>query len=145
MGRLNIPRGSRLYLDTAPIIYSVEEHDVYWPELQPIWKALGAGELQVVTSEISLLETLVHPIRYDNSELADSYNELLTGGEVYLVPITASVLRTAAEFRAHQNFKTPDAIHCATALLSGCEFLIANDTGFRRLKNIEVIILSDLF
>jgi putative addiction module antidote len=59
VGRLNFPRGSRLYLDTVPIIYTVEEHDVYWTELQPIWTAFAAGEVQIVTSEISLLETLV--------------------------------------------------------------------------------------
>jgi predicted nucleic acid-binding protein len=144
VGRLTFPRGSRLYFDAAPIIYSVEEHRVYWPELQPVWTAFNAGELQIVTSELSLLETLVRPIRDGNANLAEAYNELLTGGDVFLIPVNTSILRASAELRAHQNFKTPDAIHCATALSSGCDFLIANDNGFRRLENINVVILSDL-
>ncbi|MBK9527483.1 MAG: hypothetical protein IPO41_04005 [Acidobacteria bacterium] len=38
-------------------IYAIEEHDVYWLHLQPIWTAFTAGEVQIVTSEITLLET----------------------------------------------------------------------------------------
>lgn len=144
MGRLNFPRGTKLYLDTAPIIYAIEEHEVYWTELQPIWTAFAAGEIQVVTSEISLLETLVHPIRDNNSKLADTYNELLTESEVFLIPISTEILRAAAELRANHNLKTPDAIHAATAVASGCQHLIANDSGFRRLTSIDVIILDDL-
>lgn len=144
MGRLNFPQGSRLYLDTAPFIYAIEEHIVYWDYLRPIWTAFEAGEVQVVTSEISLLETLVQPIRDNNSKLANTYNELLTGSEVFLVPVSTEILRTAAELRATQNFKTPDAIHAATAMTSGCQYLVANDNGFRRLTSIEVFILDDL-
>lgn len=144
MGKLTFPHGSRLYFDTAPIIYSVEEHAVYWPELQPIWKAFSVGELQIVTSELSLLETLIRPIRDDNADLTQTYDELLTGGEVFLFPINISILRAAAELRAQQNFKTPDAIHAATATLSNCDYLISNDTGFRRLTTIDVVTLSDL-
>lgn len=144
MGRLTFPPGSRLYLDTAPIIYSVEEHGVYWPELQPIWTAFSKGVCQIFTSELSLLETLVRPIREGNTDLAKGYDELLTGGEIFLIPIDIDVLRASAELRAHHNLKTPDAIHAATALASNCEVFISNDAAFRRLENINVVMLSDL-
>lgn len=144
MGRLDLASGTRLYLDTAPIIYAIEEHDVYWLHLQPIWTAFTAGEVQIVTSEITLLETLVRPLRDRDSKLADTYNELLTGSEVFLIPISTDILRAAAELRAKHNLKTPDAIHAATAITSGCQHLIANDNGFRRITTIDVIILDDL-
>ncbi|MEQ1924412.1 MAG: PIN domain-containing protein [Pyrinomonadaceae bacterium] len=144
MGRLDFASGRRLYLDTAPIIYAIEEHDVYWLHLQPIWTAFTAGEVQIVTSEITLLETLVRPLRDRDSKLADTYNELLTGSEVFLIPISTDILRAAAELRAKHNLKTPDAIHAATAITSGCQYLIANDNGFRRITTIDVIILDDL-
>ncbi|MGE0654253.1 MAG: type II toxin-antitoxin system VapC family toxin [Pyrinomonadaceae bacterium] len=56
----------------------------------------------------------------------------------------AAILRYAARLRATQNFKTPDAIHAATAMLSNCDHLVSNDAGFRRFAAIDVIILSDL-
>ncbi len=141
---LTFLRGSRIYLDTAPLIYTIEEHGVYWPELQPVWTEFRDGKLRIVTSELSLLETLVRPIREGNAGLANAYDELLTAGEVSLIPVTTSILRAAAELRANHNLKTPDAIHAATAIASNCDYLVANDNGFRRLTDINVIILADL-
>jgi len=83
-------------------------------------------------------------MRDRDSKLADTYNELLTESEVFLVPISTAILRTAAELRANLNLKTPDAIHAATAITSGCQHIIANDSGFRRVTSIDVIILDDL-
>lgn len=144
MGRLTFPRGSRVYLDTAPIIYSVEEHESYWIVLEPLWAFLKNGEIEVVTSELSMLETLVLPLRNEDVDLINAYETLLTASQIELIPITVLVLRTAAKLRAEQNLKTPDAIHAATALLSNCDYLVSNDTGLSRLTAIDVIILSDL-
>ncbi len=144
MGRLTFPDHSKLYLDAAPIIYSVEEHPEYWSILQQVWGPLDEGAIKVITSELSLLETLVVPLRDQNEALVADYETLLTSFKVEMLPITDSVLRYAAELRANHNLKTPDAIHAATAITSDSDFLIANDSGFRRLENIKVIILSDL-
>lgn len=144
MGRLSFPDGSRIYLDTSVIIYGVEERESYWPVLQPLWNSLKNGEIKVVTSELSLLETLVVPIRNQDADLITGYETLLTASQVELIPISLLVLRTAARLRAEQNLKTPDAVHAATALLSNCDYLVSNDTGFRRLAGIDVVILSDL-
>lgn len=143
MGRLTFPRGSRVYLDTAPIIYSVEEHELYGPVLQPFWELLENGEIGVVTSELSVLETLVLPLRNQDAELVTAYEALLTASEIELVPISFLHLRTAAKLRAEQNLKTPDSIHAATASLTGCDFLVSNDDGLRRLTTVNVVILSD--
>jgi hypothetical protein len=51
MGTLSLPNGGRVYVDTAPIIYSVERKADYETLLQPVWDAMDAGALQVVTSE----------------------------------------------------------------------------------------------
>ncbi len=144
MGRLILPPGSIAYLDASPIIYSVEEHPVYWHPLQDVWTSLDSGEITVVTSELSLLETLVVPIRDHNTDLINAYDTLLTGFKVALIPIDISHLREAARLRALQNLKTPDAIHAATAILAGCTHLITNDPSFRRVEAIEVAVLSDL-
>lgn len=144
MGRLTLQHGSRVYLDTAPIIYSVEKNPDYWPLVQDVWQAVENGDIEIFTSELTLLEVLVHPVRNKDEDLAKAYSDLLLGSEVQLVPISISVLTEAAGLRATLNLKTRDAIHGASALLSGCDQLIANDDSFRRLTNISVTLLSDL-
>ena len=144
MGRLNLPDGSRVYLDTSPFIYTVQEIEKYWQLLDSFWTTVSDGFVEVITSELTLLETLVYPIRIGDLELANSFEQLLNSPTVELIPIRQSTLRKAADLRAHHNLKTPDAIHAATAITSGCQHLLANDNGFRRLTSIDVIILDDL-
>ena len=144
MGQLIFPLFSKVYLDTSPIIYSVEKHADYWQLLTTLWQSLKANEIEVFTSELTLLETLVQPIKQKNQMLISAYESLLTTTEINLLPITLDILRKAANFRATQNLKTPDAIHTATAFSANCNYLISNDDGFKRVSNINVVILSEI-
>ncbi len=40
--------------------------------------------------------------------------------------------------------KAPDAIHAATALDVGAALFITNDSGFRRVSGLPVVVLSEL-
>lgn len=144
MGQLNLPSAATIYLDTQVIIYTVEANPNYYSLLQPLWLKFQAGEIELMTSELTLLETLVFPLKNANSILVRDYEQLLLSSEIQLVPITQSVLRTAANLRANTNLKTPDAIHAATAISEGCTLFLTNDNGFRNIPNLSVIILSDV-
>lgn len=48
-------------------------------------------------------------------------------GSVETVPLTTEVFRRAAELRADNALRTPDAIHLAAALVGGCSALWTND------------------
>lgn len=122
----------------------MEKHDDFWPILEQFWATAKSGEISVVTSELTLLEVLVKPISLGRQLLIDAYDKLLLKSDVRLLPIDSAILREAARLRATQNFKTPDAIHAATASLSNCGYLISNDLTFRRLADVQVVILSDL-
>jgi predicted nucleic acid-binding protein len=91
-----------------------------------------------------LLETLVQPIKQNNQTLISAYESLLNTTEINLLPISLDILRESAKLRATQNLKTPDAIHAATAFSANCDYLITNDDGFKRVSNINIVILSDL-
>lgn len=144
MGQLSFPLNAKVYLDTSPVIYSVEKHADYWQILVSLWQSLKAREIEVFTSELTLLETLVQPIKQNNQTLMTAYESLLTATDIRLLPISLDVLRESANLRATQNLKTPDAIHAATAFSANCEYIVTNDDGFKRLSNINIITLDDL-
>jgi hypothetical protein len=50
-------------LDTAPLIYFIEKHLTYLPLLLPFFESVERGEMQVVTSTLTITEVLVHPYR----------------------------------------------------------------------------------
>lgn len=59
MGQLNIPDGSIVYLDTSILIYTIEKFPNYLPLLEPMWEQLETGKIQAISSELTLMETLV--------------------------------------------------------------------------------------
>ena len=144
MGQLNLPSSATIYLDTQVIIYTVEANQNYYSLLQPLWLKFQAGEIELMTSELTLLETLVFPLKNSNTILVSDYEQLLLSSDIQLVPITQSVLRTAANLRANTHLKTPDAIHAATAISEGCTLFLTNDNGFRNVPHLSVVILTDV-
>jgi predicted nucleic acid-binding protein len=90
------------------------------------------------------METLVIPVRTANTALINDYEHLLTTSEIRLIPITQAILKNAANLRATTNLKTPDAIHAASAIETGCALLLTNDAGWRTVPGLSVIVLQDV-
>lgn len=144
MGQLILPSSGTIYIDTSVVIYTIEGNPDYYSLLQPLWSKFYTGEIQIVSSELILMEVLVVPLRNGNSSLIADYEELLLSSQVQLIPITQSILRQAANLRATSNLKTPDAIHAATGLSVSCNQFITNDKGFRNVPGLPVVILSEV-
>ena len=76
MGWLEGLHGKTVSVDTSPIIFFIEEHPIDAPVVDPFFEAVSRGEIQLVTSTVTLLELLVHPIRHDDEHLAQRYKAL---------------------------------------------------------------------
>ena len=63
---------------------------------------------------------------------------------VEIIPVTAEIAQLAAKLRADHNLRTPDAIQIATAITCQADFFLTNDARLGRLKQPEVLVLSDL-
>jgi predicted nucleic acid-binding protein len=143
VGALIIPDNATVYLDTAPVIYSVETHPDYWALLQPLWSKSQANAINLVSSELLLLETLVSPLKNHNVALVTVYEDLFKE-DIHLIEVTQTILRAAAHLRAITSLKTPDAIHAATALDHGCTIFLTNDSGLRTVPGLSVVVLNDV-
>jgi hypothetical protein len=67
MGQLNLPSPATIYLDTQVIIYTVEANPNYYSLLQPLWLKFQGCEIELMTSELTLLEALVFPLKNANT------------------------------------------------------------------------------
>ena len=137
--------GKMVALDTAPLIYFIEENHVFLGVVKPFFASMERGDFQVVTSSITLAEVLVNPIKHDKLTLAEQYKELLLGAEnLRLFPVTTQIAELAARLRAAHNLQTPDAIQIATALDQKADFFLTNDTKMSRLSQPQILVLADL-
>src|ERR1044071_654540 len=98
-------------LDTPDFIYFLEQHPRFLQVVKPMFEAIAAGKLEAVTSELTLLETLVAPFRSSKLALAARYEAFLTRSRhLSLLSISREILRPAAHLRGTTRAKTPDAL-----------------------------------
>jgi predicted nucleic acid-binding protein len=145
MGEVALPASGPAYVETSAVIYFVERIEPYRTASLPLWDALHAGTLQVVTSDLTLLEVLVKPLRDGKPALATLYRNVLLGTSGFTcTPISRAILEEAARIRASYNLKTPDAVHAASGLAAGCTLFVTNDSVFRRVPGLNVAVLADV-
>jgi predicted nucleic acid-binding protein len=144
MGALTLPSAGLVYIDTMTLIYTVERFPAYWALLEPLWRTAQTGTVEIVSSELALMEVLVGPLKSGNATLEQAFEQVLLGTEMRLLPITQPILREAARLRATTKLRTPDALHAATARQTGCALFVTNDVGFRGVASLPLVVLDDL-
>jgi predicted nucleic acid-binding protein len=145
LGALALPAYGIVYLDANSVIYTIERIEPYLTILNPLWDAVQAGIVTVATSDLTLLEVLVAPLKKGDKGLEADYRALLQRSQgVRLIPISQTVLERAANLRATTSVKTPDAIHAATALVARCDLFVTNDVAFKKVTGLPVTILSEV-
>lgn len=142
---VKVLHGQIVGLDTSPLIYYIEEHEDYIDSLDLFFDALKDDKFRVVTSTVTLLEVLVHPLRRGDETLAHRYNDiLLSSPNISLCPVTFSLAQEAAELRARHNLKTADAIQLATALGEHATAFLTNDRSIPDNCGIKILRLADV-
>lgn len=145
MGWVDSFLGKTVAVDTSPLIFYIEDHPQYAEYLEPFFQAVEKDDIRVVTSTVTLLEVLVHPLRKGDEKLAHLYNDfLLSSSNVLTVPVTPSLAQIAAEIRSTLNLKTPDAIQIATALKHHAVAFLTNDRDFGKFDSLEILRVTEL-
>jgi predicted nucleic acid-binding protein len=136
--------GGPVALDTAVFIYFIEEHPLYLSLVEEIFVAMDEERLVGVTSTITLLETLVVPIRAGNLTLAEQYEGYLSHSRgLLLLDLDRPLVRLAAQLRALEGLETPDALQIAAALQTGCTTFVTNDRRIPAVGGLRVLQLRD--
>lgn len=123
--------GRRVYTDTSSFIHAVEDYAVFPGLKTGFLDLIDSGGLVAVTSELTLLETVVGPRKSGNVALEREFRGLLSLSSLVVRPIDTAVLEKAVDLRL-LGLKTPDAIHVATGMLEGCDVFLTRDQGWAR-------------
>ncbi len=133
---------SRLAIDSSAFIDYAEAAPRAIKPLARIFERIGSGTLEGVTATLSLTEVLTHAA--GDAAAGGQYEALLAS--VRLVPASEDIARTAALLRTRYRLATPDAIHLATALETGCQAFLTSDAGdfLRASGELRVIVPAKL-
>ena len=133
----DIPAGSTLVVDTAPIIYLLEDHPAFAPKFVGLFEAEAAGDIRIAISSLTIAEVLTGPHKHGEEVLARRYEKALQQFEV--VPVDASIAASASRMRARYSLKLPDAIQVATALEVGAYAFVTHDRDFAKVQGLLVL------
>jgi len=143
MGLIKELYGKKIFLDTAPLIYFMEDESSFSSLLNDLFAV--SNNCQFITSVVTLSEVLVMPLREGKTQLAKQYEEILTMSEnIDILDINIEIAKETAKIRADYSVKMPDAIQLATAKYIFADYFLTNDLRLRSFKDLNIITLSDL-
>lgn len=135
---------TKLGVDTAPLIYFIEQHPRYGPMVSPVFYLISEGRIAGVTTVVTLVEVLTQPLRRGDQQLADQYKAVLESSDhLAMVSIDSSTAESAALLRAMHGLRTPDALQLAAALDAGCEAFLTNDARLSRIPGLKMLVLDE--
>jgi len=138
-------RGKRVYFDSAPIIYALENNPRYAEIALQFTDASEKRDFFGFTGTMALVELLVKPLQEQNAALVANIKQLFASGDVFTcLEHPHDTLMLSAQLRASYRLKMADAIHMATAIHNRCNFFLTNDSKLSSISTLEVILLDDL-
>jgi predicted nucleic acid-binding protein len=129
----------RVYLDTAPVIYLVEEAPNY---AELVDRRVSVADVIQMASDLTRMECRVKPLQEGNTALLHDYDDYFAGVVEELVVLSRTVIDRATDIRARYGFRTPDAIHLAAAVVSGCDVFLTNDYRLNRFPDIAMDVIQ---
>jgi predicted nucleic acid-binding protein len=130
-----------IYVDANVVIRLVEGTPAARTNLEARLAASRGVAGSILTSLLTRLECRVMPLRTGDRALLALYDGFFTEPEMAVHEITPAVIDKATELRAAHRFKTPDALHLATAILAGATAFLTGDRGLLRCAEVPVEVL----
>ncbi len=144
MGPGLIPIGARVYCDSSIFIYAIEQHIEFGVPASTVIDRGSSKEIELVSSELAIMESMVRPLRANDTEIVRDFDLLFGVRWLEFVAIDRTLLRAAAALRArHPSLRTPDAIHLATANQSAIDVFLTNDRMLATICGSRAKLLSD--
>ena len=125
-----LPGKGRILVDSAPIIYFLEDHAELVARYAPIFERAESDDYEIVISTVTLAEVLTGPLRAGDENLAEKYRSALLATAGQFVALSPAIAVRAARIRARSRLRLPDAVQMATALETACTALVTHDRDF---------------
>ena len=133
----DLPDGALLLMDSAPIIYVLEQHPKLATRFVALFEAQANGRLNFAVTTVAIAEVLTGPLRNGDEALASRYRAVLESWNV--IPLDVPIAESAARLRASFGLKLPDAVQAASALAVNAAALVTHDRDFSRIRSLHVI------
>ena len=133
-------------LDTAVLIYYLEEVEPYCLLVGEIFNDIVDGSIRGFLSVISITEFVTKPLANGEVSEVERFRQFLSSLSIQVLAVTYEIAERAGKLRSqYPSIRTPDALIAATALENRCSIFVTNDKDLKKLEACEltVIVLED--
>jgi predicted nucleic acid-binding protein len=132
-----LPLDALVVLDSAPIIYFLEDHPKYRRRFEPIFNSHASGHVRFAVTTITIAEILTGPLAAGEETLARRYRSILESWQV--IGLDADIAESAARMRGLFRLKLADAVQVASAIAINADALVTHDRDFSSVTGLSVI------
>jgi predicted nucleic acid-binding protein len=133
----DLPEGALLLIDSAPIIYVLEDHPKLASRFRPLFETHAEGRFRFAVATITIAEVLTGPLGVGDDALAQRYRVILESWRP--VALDVDIAENAARLRASLRLKLADAVQAASALAINAAALVTHDRDFSRMRSLRVL------
>jgi predicted nucleic acid-binding protein len=141
-----LARVSKVGVDSAVLIYHLEDTEPYSELTEAAFGTIAAGRPAAIVSTISVAEVLVKPYEQREPARIAAIERFLTSlPNTSVVAPSLVAAKDAARLRAKYRIRLPDALLVATSREQQARAFLTNDTRLRRLRGeqLAVMVLDD--
>ncbi len=132
-----LPNGALVLVDSAPIIYVLEQAPKFASRFRPLFERQSVGEIQFAVTTMTIAEVLTGSFGAGEEALAKRYRAVMESWQV--VSLTADIAESTARLRASLGLKMADAIQAASAIAINADALLTHDRDFSKVKTLTVL------
>ena len=103
--------------------------------------ALRAAQDEIVVSDLTRLECRHHPLGAGDQVTLQQFDAFFGQSTVEVTTLSTAVCDRATDIRAHNRYKTPDALHLAAAVESKCQVFLTNGHRLAGFSGLTVEVL----
>jgi len=136
-----LPWNATVVLDTAPVIYLLEDNQAFLPLFLPLFQAAESGRIRILITPITVAEVLAGPWKAGKEALAERYEHALREGLGWkVVDLDAGMAARASRLRGRYGLRLPDAFQLAACLGNGADALVTHDRDFgKAAKEVNIL------
>ncbi len=135
---------SRIFFDSAPLIYLVEFNEVFYDKISLFMAESIANRKQMVTSVVSFAEFGVKPRKLGKKDVIDRFEKTITN-LFDIQDVDLEVASIAAGLRAkYSSLRGMDELQVASAIRADADIFVTNDKRLKAIKEIKVILVKEL-
>jgi len=135
----------KIFIDTSPFIYLIEEYPKYVKSARDYITELYVNEDEIITSVVTYAEYGIKPEKKEEYVLIEEFEKLLEMLDIEMFDIEKQHAQKSYQLRAKYNFlKGMDSLQLGVAILENCDKFLTNDYKLDKIEEIEIVLLDSL-